>query len=93
MLPLGGKAFTEGTFCLIPMWSLNKAVLGLQDTFLFFKANMTIFNSQYFPEIDDVARVPDEQFPPVPATLLSDLLTPTHLPLPSPGFSQHKVVS
>ena len=59
LLTHGGRSFIQGTFSLIQMWCLKKAVLGLKGTFLLFKANNKIFSSQYFPEISDVARIFD----------------------------------
>lgn len=59
LLTLGGRSFIQGTFSLIQMWCLKKAVLGLKDTFLLFKGNMKIFSSQYILEISDVARIFD----------------------------------
>ena len=58
----------------------DKAVLGLKDTFLLFKANMNIFNTPHSPEINDtwqesLTERPDEEFPLVNPTLPPDLST------------------
>ena len=80
VLTLGGRTFIQGTFCLIQMCCLNKAVLGLKDTFLLFKANVNIFNTLHSPEINDMwheslTECPDEEFPLVNPTLPPDLST------------------
>lgn len=48
MLTRGGRSFTQGTFCLIRMWPLNKAEVGRMDAFLLFKENTKNFQYPVF---------------------------------------------